>query len=676
MQFRPLASLVVALCVVPLSLLAEDKPYSPKLAKASDEGEKAIKRFQLPEGFQAELVAAEPMLANPVAFCIDEKGRFFVAETFRLHDGVSDNRHHMDWLVNDIACMTIEDRIQYHREKLGADFDKWATEHDRVRMVWDANGDGKADRDTVFSDGYNRLEDGLGSGVLAYNGNVYFTCIPDLWLLRDEDGDGKAEVKKSLQSGYGIRTSFIGHDLHGLIMGPDGKLYFSIGDRGMNVKTPTGDVVATECGSVVRCNLDGSQLELYHTGLRNPQELAFDAWGNLFTGDNNSDSGDRARLVPIVEGGDSGWRMPFQYVERPTPRGPWNEDKLWTPRHDAQPAYIVPPIINFGDGPSGLAFNPGIGLPEKFANHFLLADFRGGSAISGIRHFRLEPDGASFKVADDGIFAWRIVATDVDFGYDGCIYALDWVEGWDKPAKGRIYRLYSPELKSAGQEVAKLVANGIEKLPSDQLTTLLNHRDMRVRLRAQWALAERGKESIAIFSDIARGGPSLFARLHGIWGLGQIETKVPGTAEGLIALLADPIPPFADKPPRHWARLACLRVKMLSPSFLQTKTNACSSWRRRRSASWVIHPRPARCWTLPFATLIRTPMFATRSSMPFRCSRTNRRSSKRSKVTSLWLSVAPACLFGAAGNLRDRPLLRELRRFLASSRRGSGPRDL
>jgi quinoprotein glucose dehydrogenase len=527
---------------MPFSLLADDKPYAPKLAKASDEGEKAIKRFQLPDGFQAELVAAEPMLANPVAFCIDEKGRFFVAETFRLHDGVSDNRHHMDWLVNDIACMTIEDRIEYHREKLGADFDQWATEHDRVRLVWDADGDGQADHDTVFSDGYNRLEDGLGSGVLAYRGNVYFTCIPDLWFLRDEDGDGKAEVKKSLQSGYGIRTSFIGHDLHGLVMGPDGKLYFSVGDRGMNVKTPTGAVVATECGSVVRCNLDGSDLELYHTGLRNPQELAFDAWGNLFTGDNNSDSGDRARLVPIVEGGDSGWRMPFQYVERPTPRGPWNEDKLWTPRHDAQPAYIVPPIINFGDGPSGLAFNPGIGLPEKFDNHFLLADFRGGPAISGIRHFRLEPDGASFKVADDGIFAWRIVATDVDFGYDGCIYALDWVEGWNKPAKGRIYRLYSPELQSAGQDVAQLVAGGIEKLPSDQLAPLLSHRDMRVRLRAQWALAERGKESIAIFSEIARRGPSLFARLHGIWGLGQLERRMPGVAEAILPLLTDPDP--------------------------------------------------------------------------------------------------------------------------------------
>ncbi|MBY0587853.1 HEAT repeat domain-containing protein [bacterium] len=531
------------MCLFGASLIfAEDKPFSPLIAKANDEGQKAIPRFQLPEGFQAELVAAEPMLANPIAFCIDEKGRFFVAETFRLHDGVSDNRNHMDWLVHDIASMTIEDRIKYHREKLGEQFAKWSTEHDRVRLVWDADGDGKADHDSVFSDGYHRLEDGLGSGVLAFNGNVYFTCIPDLWLLRDDDNDGKAEIKKSLQTGYGIRTSFIGHDLHGLIMGPDGKLYFSIGDRGLNVNTPAGPIVATECGSVVRCNQDGSDLELYHTGLRNPQELAFDAFGNLFTGDNNSDSGDRARLVPIVEGGDSGWRMPFQYVERPTPRGPWNEDKLWTPRHETQPAYIVPPILNFADGPSGLAYNPGIGLPDKFQNHFLLADFRGGVAISGIRHFRLEPDGASFKVADDGIFAWRLVATDVDFGYDGCIYALDWVEGWNKPNKGRIYRLFQPEQRSAGADVAKLVADGIDKLPPDRLMELLTHRDFRVRLRAQWALADRGAESLSSLTQMAAKGPSLFARLHGIWGIGQIERKSPGSALALIFLMNDPDP--------------------------------------------------------------------------------------------------------------------------------------
>ena len=75
---------------------------------------------------------------------------------------------------------------------------------------------------------------------------------------------------------------------------PDGKLYFSCGDRGFPVETERGPIAHPHTGAVLRCNLDGSELEVYHTGLRNPQELVFDEHGNLFTGENNSDGGDNA----------------------------------------------------------------------------------------------------------------------------------------------------------------------------------------------------------------------------------------------------------------------------------------------------------------------------------------------------------------------------------------------
>src|SRR6185436_15672254 len=130
-----------------------------------------------------------------------------------------------------------------------------------------------------------------------------------------------------------------------LRFGPDGKVYFSIGDRGLNVVTSEGRrVAAPECGSVLRCNSDGSDLELFATGLRNPQELAFDEWGNLFTGDNNSDGGDEARWVYLVEGSDSGWRIGWQFITSPVLRGAWNAEKMWHPQNEQQPAFIVPPV--------------------------------------------------------------------------------------------------------------------------------------------------------------------------------------------------------------------------------------------------------------------------------------------------------------------------------------------
>jgi quinoprotein glucose dehydrogenase len=98
----------------------------PSVAAASDEGESAIKRFRVPR-FKVELFAAEPMLANPVAFCIDEHGRFYVAETFRLHAGVTDIRGHMTSLDEELAVKTVEERVAYmtkHEGKRISDYER------------------------------------------------------------------------------------------------------------------------------------------------------------------------------------------------------------------------------------------------------------------------------------------------------------------------------------------------------------------------------------------------------------------------------------------------------------------------------------------------------------------------------------------------------------------------
>src|SRR5205807_6964993 len=143
---------------------------------------------------------------------------------------------------------------------------------------------GKADHSTVFADGFNGAASGLAAGVLARKGDVYFTDTPDLWKLKDTNGDGKADERKSLLYGFGVRVGFLGHDLHGLRFGPDGKLYFSVGDRGLNVNAIDGrHVSCPDTGAVLRCDPDGRNLEVFASGLRNPQELVFDEHGNLFT---------------------------------------------------------------------------------------------------------------------------------------------------------------------------------------------------------------------------------------------------------------------------------------------------------------------------------------------------------------------------------------------------------
>jgi quinoprotein glucose dehydrogenase len=509
------------------------------------EADLAVKKFRLPQGFKMEPFAVEPMLANPVAFCLDEHGRIYVSETHRYRTSVYDVRNYMDWYDDDLACRTLNDRIAMIRKHLGNDASKLEQESEVIRLIEDTDGDGRADRSTVYADGFNSMLDGIASGVLARKGSVYFANIPDVTLLNDANGDGKADSRKALVHGFGVRFSLTGHDLHGLRFGPDGKLYFSVGDRASDITSKEGKHFAyPEEGAVYRCDPDGSNLEVFATGVRNPQELAFDEWGNLFTGDNNCDHGDKARLVYLVEGSDSGWRVGYQFSEQ-NPAGRWNAEKLWHTRWDGQAAYIMPPIAHIADGPSGFTYYPGTGMPEQFNGHFFLCDFRGQATGSGIHSFGVKPKGGGFEMVDHTQFLWNALLTDTDFGPDGALYMSDWVHGWPKSERGRIYRLYQPDLikSSLVLETKKLIAEGMEKRSAQDLQKLLRHADMRIRQEAQFELAARGTKSIKILSKTAKADSSLLARVHAIWALGQIaEAKQSKALEVVIPLTKDPEP--------------------------------------------------------------------------------------------------------------------------------------
>src|ERR1051326_3094487 len=171
----------------------QGKPY---IAPASDEAKLAIKRFQPAPGLKVDLWAAEPLLANPVAFCFDEQGRAYVCETFRLGAGVDDIRGIMDWLDEELASRSVDDRLSEMKRHLGDRFPQYSEHSERISLLEDRDGLGKADQASVFAEHFNDPLDGIGAGVLARQGDVWYANIPNLWLLRDTNNDGVADFRK------------------------------------------------------------------------------------------------------------------------------------------------------------------------------------------------------------------------------------------------------------------------------------------------------------------------------------------------------------------------------------------------------------------------------------------------------------------------------------------------
>jgi len=556
-------------------------PASVIASGPSPEAAEAAANFSVAQGFELEIYASEPLLANPVSLDFDESGRCYVVESHRRRTSVYDIRRFPDWLDADFSFQTVKDRSDFFKKNLSAgnpsipksyiidrnkdgvfDWKDLEEESERIVLLEDNDGDGVAESSKVFADGFNSLVSGVAAGVLARGDRVWFTCIPDLWLLRDTNRDGHADQRSQLHHGFGVHIAFGGHDMHGLIMGPDGRLYFSIADRGAHVeKDGTTLVDVPHTGAVYRCRPDGAELELFAMGLRNPQELAFDAHGNLWTVDNNGDGGDKARLVYLVEGADSGWRIGWQWLPG---MGPWKSERLWETRETNEGNHLIPPIAHVGHGPAGFAYYPGTGLPDRFRNHFFLSDFPGG-----IRYFTVAPDGAGFQTLHgeeylesnsrdfmDGKLLWGLSPVDITFGPRPGVYVADWIQGWEKTGKGRIFRVQAKGTNAAVlNEVNALIGGGLNEKSIKELGPLLSHRDMRVRQEAQFELVRRyeppassvvkvlsGAFNVSAMDELTRvasEGKNPLGRLHAIWGLGQLVAKDRETAKLLVNLLQD-----------------------------------------------------------------------------------------------------------------------------------------
>jgi quinoprotein glucose dehydrogenase len=495
----------------------------------------APESYPCQNGLVRSLVAREPMFMNPVAVSVDTDGAIYVTETTRRKQADLDIREVMWWVTDDLSHTSVEEKRDFFHKNVTSerfkdhpslkdhnhdgviDWKDMTVHSEKIHRLVDTDGDGVADQHTLFAEGFNTEVTGIAGGVLAHRGDVYATIIPDLWKLRDTDGDGKADERKSLVTGFGVHINYAGHDMHGLTLGPDGKLYWTIGDKGTNVESGGRRWFYPHEGAVLRCNPDGSDFEVFAHGLRNVQQIAFDDYGYLFGVDNDSDQkGEKERLVYIPEGSDSGWRCYYQY--RGGKYNPWMDEQIAFSDGKDRPASIIPPLALYLDGPSGFAYNPGTALNERYRGHFFLTQFPAGK----INAFQLEPHGASFKMKDDHMMASGTAFTGCNFGPDGALYVADWQGGYPLKEKGAVWKIDDPREAGSAmrKEVAAMLKEGPSKIADDELIKRLGHADQRVRLDAQWELAKRGKWA-SLMKVAGSSESSQLARIHALWGLSQ-----------------------------------------------------------------------------------------------------------------------------------------------------------
>jgi putative membrane-bound dehydrogenase-like protein len=493
---------------------------------------------------------------DPVAISFDPQGRAYVTQTQRRKANDLDIRQNMDWLLDDLRFTSPEDKENFYREQFtpeNSEANKKRVEdhngdgiHDikdltalseKVHLITDEDGDGFADSIYTYAEQLDHLIGGVAGGVLFHEGDVFVSPVPELVRFRDTNGDNQADEREVIASGFGVHLAYAGHDMHGLFIGPDGRVYWSIGDKGIRVKTADGlDYRFPNQGGLMRCELDGSNFEVFAHGLRNIQEVSFDQFGNFFGVDNDADyGGERERLVHIEQYADIGWRANWQYLREGY--NPWMDEIMTIPWQKDQPRWFSPTLKNYENGPAGFKFNPGTALGPDYQNYFFLTSAPAGQQWA----FQIKPSGDSFAMINDHKIGEGVPLVGLNFAPDGALYGVDWGGGYPLNQGGAVWRIDVPEEKrNPDRAITKeLIGADFSKKESRALQELLGHADQRVRLKAQFALVKREElDSLAsVATDVAL--PTL-PRIHALWGMGQLHrgAKTDSNRE----LLRDPDP--------------------------------------------------------------------------------------------------------------------------------------
>ena len=523
----------------------------------------------LASDLEISLWASEELVADPIALFIDDYGRAFYSKTNRQDNSEFDIRGHQDWMIESISFKTVEDRRAFLRNELDPDRseqNKWRLEdltgdglHDwkdltvekeEIFRLEDTDGDGFADHSLRVVEDFHEEHTDVAGAVLYHDGDLFVGVGPDMWRMKDTDGDGVMDEKTSISHGYAIHIGFGAHGMSGLTVGPDGKIYWGIGDIGFYGTDQTGKLWDySNQGVIVRSNPDGSDFEVYAAGLRNTHEFVFDQYGNLISEDNDGDHpGEKERIVYITNGSDTGWRTNWQFGKYTDPKNNtykvWMDEEYFKPHFNGQAAHITPPVSLYHSGPAGMKYNPGTALGERWKNHFFVAEFVGNPTRSMVHAFRLKPKGASFELDGEEVAVKGVLTSGMAFGPDGALYLADWINGWGTKEEGRIWKLDVKENNQSEvrQEVQLILASNLKQFSRKELARLLFHDDMRVRQKAQFALAKQGKKGARVFRSIAKQQDHQLARIHALWGLAQLTRQNERYGKELLRFINDPDP--------------------------------------------------------------------------------------------------------------------------------------